>query len=234
MSVNSIRTGLRARRLSSVPDESLVELIRDGDERALLALYDRHSALAYGLAFRIVQLGALAEDAVARAFATLWASREELSPGRLTPRTLIISLVHRHAVELLRGEPAKRAAPDAPDDPDLALHACNPCAALLDLTGEERRALLLAYYGGRSPAELATVDRVSGASMAATAGAALRRLAGLIIEPGIAPASAEAQAPTRFTPASLGEKEDAGIAWLEWEPDSGVTSPAQKGQSHGK
>ncbi len=80
---------------------------------------------------------------------------------------------NRRAAELHRSEPASAATSEP----------SNPCAALLELTGEEREALLLAYYGALTPAEPSPANGAPGASTAGTARAAVVRLARLIAEP---------------------------------------------------
>jgi RNA polymerase sigma-70 factor, ECF subfamily len=45
-------------------DDELISAVAGGDHPALLALYDRHGRIAYGLAYRILGDAGAAEEAV--------------------------------------------------------------------------------------------------------------------------------------------------------------------------
>ena len=170
----------RTRSVARISHDTLIERIQRGDEGALGAFFDRYGSLAYSLAPRVVHDATLAEEAVERAFLALWRATGVASIGKPSPRTLIVSLVHRHAIELHRGERANLAGADAPMG--VTYMPGNPCPALRALTVEERDALLIAYYGGLTPAERAQPRGASGASTGSVARAALVGLAGLISE----------------------------------------------------
>lgn len=64
-------------------DVQLIAEMAQGDERAASMLYDRHGAVMYGLALRVVGEPADAEEVVLDAFAQAWrdAGRYETSRG---------------------------------------------------------------------------------------------------------------------------------------------------------
>src|SRR5437016_12174134 len=104
---------------SGFPDEALLALVARGDEDALAELYDRYSRVAYGLALRIVRDPALAEDAVQEAFLTVWRTAGKFTAERAKPSTWILTLAHRRAVDVVRREERRRAAPlDSIEEPD--------------------------------------------------------------------------------------------------------------------
>src|SRR5216684_1748339 len=100
-----------SRDFSGFPDEALLALAAREDEEALAQLYDRYSRVAYGLALRIVRDPALAEDAVQEAFLTVWRAAGGFRSDRAKPSTWILTLVHRRAVDVVRREERRRAAP---------------------------------------------------------------------------------------------------------------------------
>jgi RNA polymerase sigma-70 factor (ECF subfamily) len=93
------------RQLARDTDEEvqlLVTRVRAGDPIALGDLYQRVQPRAFLLARRIVGDAALAEDAVQEAFTQLWAQSGQISPegGRLD--SLVMTIVHRRAIDLVR------------------------------------------------------------------------------------------------------------------------------------
>jgi RNA polymerase sigma-70 factor, ECF subfamily len=154
-------------QLAHLSDEALVALVARGDEGALAEFYDRIGRIAYGLAFRIVRDERLAEDAVQEGFLTAWRTAASFSAERAKASTWLLTLVHRRAVDLVRREERRRAAP-LPDDWEAT--AASPPAeeaawlrydrervqeALRALPDAQREAIELAYYGGFTQAELA-------------------------------------------------------------------------------
>jgi len=148
-------------------DEALLALAAHDDEGALAELYDRYSRIAYGLALRIVRDPALAEDAVQEAFLAVWRSAGSFRSDRAKPSTWILTLVHRRAVDVVRREERRRAAPlEGNEEPDAYGMATDEEIELTDrrrlvqqalrqLPDEQREALELAYYGGLTQSELA-------------------------------------------------------------------------------
>ena len=201
MSVNLrvLRGGARRPRdYSDFPDEALLALAAREDEEALAQLYDRYSRLAYGLALRIVRDQALAEDAVQDAFMTVWRTAASFRADRAKPTTWILTLVHRRAVDVVRREERRRAAPlvegmEVPEeralaaDEEIALTDRRRLVqeALRQLPDEQREALELAYYGGLTQSELADRLSVPLGTIKSRMFTGLRRLRDLLAEAGL-------------------------------------------------
>ena len=98
---------------------TLLERFRARDEGALADLYDLMGARAYGLAFRVLHDGAVAEDVVQNAFATLWEQADRLDPGRGSIEGLLLTIVHRRAVDAARSR-QRQSTRSAPLDVDPA------------------------------------------------------------------------------------------------------------------
>ncbi len=84
--------------------------IRNGDPDALAEFYDRTSKQAFGLAYRILGNGASAEDAVQEAYLMIWRQGPKLDPSRGSLKSLLMTVVHRRAIDTLRSERGQRAA----------------------------------------------------------------------------------------------------------------------------
>jgi RNA polymerase sigma-70 factor (ECF subfamily) len=147
-------------------DEALVGLVARGDEQALGALYDRHAALAYGVARRIVRDPQLAEDAVQEGFVNVWRGARDFRPDKSRAASWILMLVHRRAVDIVRREERRGADSLDVDEPQDAT-AEDAAATALDrlqrewarrtlakLPDPQREVLELAFYGGYTQTEL--------------------------------------------------------------------------------
>jgi RNA polymerase sigma factor (sigma-70 family) len=185
------------RDYSEFPDEALLALAARQDEDALAQLYDRYSRVAYGLALRVVRDQALAEDAVQEAFLTVWRTASSFRSDRAKPSTWILTLVHRRAVDVVRREERRRAAPlegtEEPEERGLAADEEIQLSdrrrlvqqALLQLPEEQREALELAYYGGLTQSELAERLSVPLGTIKSRMFTGLRRLRDLLAEAGL-------------------------------------------------
>jgi RNA polymerase sigma factor (sigma-70 family) len=146
-------------------DEELVEAVALADEDALGELYDRFAKVAYGLAYKILQDAALAEDAVQEAFLQIWRGAGTYRPERAKASTWLLTFVHRRAVDLVRREQKRRTLPvvgepqgaDPGADEEVVERSRREIVqdALRRLPAEQREPIELAYYGGLTQSELA-------------------------------------------------------------------------------
>jgi DNA-directed RNA polymerase specialized sigma24 family protein len=178
--------------------------LRLGDERALAELYDVHAALVHGLALRVTGDPAAAEDVTEEVFVTAWEHPERFDPATSSVAGWLAAMAHRAAVERLRrdGVPAPSeppvplawppvaidleptAAADGPDRP----RAGGPVrTALAALPSEDRSALLLAYFGGRTYREVGDVLGIAPDLARTRIGAALHQLAAALTAEGNLP-----------------------------------------------
>jgi RNA polymerase sigma-70 factor (ECF subfamily) len=150
-------------------DESLVERLRDRDTDAFATLYDRHSRMAFGLAYRMLADPSSAEDVVQEAFLSLWRQAETFKPERSAARTWLLSIVHHRAIDRLRrvagrelSDGALEGMPERADESidvehevGVSLEAAQVRTALRTLPPEQQQAIELAYFGGLSHSEIA-------------------------------------------------------------------------------
>jgi RNA polymerase sigma factor (sigma-70 family) len=171
-------------------DGELVALVAERDPGALEALYDHYGTVAYSLARRILTDGPLAEDVVAGVFLSLWRDTGRFDPERGTVATQLLSMTHHRAVELVRGEENlhRRQAPgealaysgDARRQiegvTEGAASSAGVNAALAELAETQREALLLAYFGGYTQREVASLVGVPLGTVKTRMAAGMRKL----------------------------------------------------------
>ena len=148
-------------------DVALLERLRSNDRDAMASLYDAYGGLAYGLACRVLDDPKEAEDVVQEAFLALWRQAKRLDPGRGSVRPLLMTIVHRRAVDAVRRRAGRLevvlddAAPLAAKTPDPVEFASMAeerevvSRALAELPSEQRQAIELTYFRGLTIAEMA-------------------------------------------------------------------------------
>jgi RNA polymerase sigma-70 factor, ECF subfamily len=163
-------------RGSDPADVQIIQRILAGDQRALGELYDRWSKPAFSLARRVCADEGLAEDVVQEVFIAFWREPGRFDPARGAFSSWLLTLVHHKAVDAVRRESAirRRTVPAAEDGEEWSM-APGPGAdqaalgavvagqvrdALGRLPDEQREALALAYYGGYTQREVATLTGV--------------------------------------------------------------------------
>jgi RNA polymerase sigma-70 factor (ECF subfamily) len=136
------------------------------DEGSLAELYDQFGSYVFGLAARVIGDRRAAEDVTQDVFLAMWERPEAFDPDRGKLRTFLGTLAHRRAIDYVRREEARRrrAARDAamvlpiPDVDELAMAivtAEHVRAEVERLPTEQRLAIELAYFGGRTYRQVA-------------------------------------------------------------------------------
>jgi RNA polymerase sigma-70 factor (ECF subfamily) len=155
--------------LARLADEDLLTLVERGDADAFEVVYDRHSRVAFSLAFRLLGDRQAAEDLVQDAFLSVWRGAGGYSPSRGSVRNWLLSILHNRGVDRLRTLGAMSRRQDAleqvelrrPDEPDAAALGIERVLAgtirqeLGALPTEQHEVLKLAYYGGFTHHEIA-------------------------------------------------------------------------------
>ncbi len=150
-------------------DEELMELVRGGEVQAFEVIFDRHSAAAFSLAYRMCGRRSAAEDIVQDAFLSLWRSSSGYDAGRGSVRSWVLSVVHNRAIDVFRrhGSRDSRDVPDdgiaerlpSPDATDLEVERRDDArqvrTALEELPPDQRQVIELAYFGGFTHTQIA-------------------------------------------------------------------------------
>jgi RNA polymerase sigma-70 factor (ECF subfamily) len=153
-------------------EQRLAELIvrlAHGEQQALAALYDATSAYVYGLALRIVQDQADAEDVTIEVYTQIYQQASHYDASRGTPLAWLLMLTRSRALDRRRHN-----APHQQREAPLEMAASTPSTvptpeewsaerdvqravqnALALLSPEQRQVIEIAYYEGLSHREIA-------------------------------------------------------------------------------
>jgi RNA polymerase sigma-70 factor (ECF subfamily) len=158
-------------KLRKLADEELMELIAGNDADAFEVVLERHSDAAFSLAYRICGRRSLAEDIAQEAFLSVWRSGARYDRARGSVRTWTLGIVHNRAVDTLRrsGTRERRQisdegiaetleAPERTEEQAMEKTTSREIrGALSELPTEQRRVIELAYFGGFTHAEIASM-----------------------------------------------------------------------------
>jgi len=141
-----------------------------GDESAFAEWYDATAARAFGLAVRVLRDRAQAEEVTQESYLDCWryASRFDRTKG--SAMSWLLTIVHRKAVDRVRSAEAagrreaaygqrEQTVPhdETAERATASLEATRVRAALADLTTKQREAVELAFLGGYTHTEVATM-----------------------------------------------------------------------------
>jgi RNA polymerase sigma factor (sigma-70 family) len=189
---------VRGKAYQGLQDGQLVQLVAERDADALEVLYDRYGKVAYSLARRILTDEVLAQDVVQEVFLSLWRDAHRFDAGRGTLATYLLSMTHHRAVDVVRREENLRRrrtsdevlafrpdpAPGVEDEAEAAERRSEVRAALAQLPPAQREALTLAYFGGYTQREVATLVGVPLGTVKTRMAAGMRKLKEALREAG--------------------------------------------------
>lgn len=141
-----------------------------GDRAAFAELYDATAARVHGLAVRVVRDPAQAEEVTQEAFLEIWRTASRFDAARGSAVSWLLTIAHRKAVDRVRSAEAasrrestyhlQNQTVDVDTTAEAAtasLEARRVRTALGALTEVQREAIELAYFGGYTHTEVATL-----------------------------------------------------------------------------
>jgi RNA polymerase sigma-70 factor (ECF subfamily) len=181
---------VREQAYQGLRDGQLVELVARKDANALEALYERYGRAAFSLARRILTEETLAQDVVQEVFLSLWRNADRFDAGRGTVATYLLSMTHHRAVDVVRREEHLRRwrtsdegleleadpKPGVEDQVQASERRAEVRSALKELPAAQREALLLAYFGGYTQREVATLVGVPLGTVKTRMAAGMRKM----------------------------------------------------------
>jgi RNA polymerase sigma-70 factor, ECF subfamily len=155
------------------PSAHLADLLKRasrGDEAAFAELYDATSSRAFGLAVRVLRDRAQAEEVTQESYLDCWRHASRFDVTRGSAISWLLTIVHRKAVDRVRSAEASGRRDAAyghremtvPHDETAeaataSLDAGRVRTALAHLTTKQREAVELAFLGGYTHTEVATL-----------------------------------------------------------------------------
>ena len=141
-----------------------------GDESAFAAVYDATAARVHGLVLRVIRDPAQSEEVTQEVYLEAWRIASRFDPNRGSALSWLLTLAHRRAVDRVRSaESASRrdatyhdqnttvAHDSTAEAATTAIEAQRVRQAMRTLTAVQREAIELAYFGGYTHTEVATM-----------------------------------------------------------------------------
>lgn len=177
-------------------DEALLAGMAAGDPDAAVAFVRRFQRRVFGLAMSVLGDAALAEEVAQESFVRAWRHAPVYDARRGTVATWLLTITRNLAVDVARmrrAEPVDPAellrAPLASPGPGVEERAAagddaaRVRAALARLPPEQRRALVLAAYGGRTAREIGVIEDIPVGTAKTRIRAAMAKLRAALAEP---------------------------------------------------
>jgi len=188
--------------IDELSDARLVTSIARYSEVALAEAYRRHGGAVFGLAKRVLRNAAEAEDVTQEVFLRLWNEPDRFDPARGSLRSFLLAQAHGRAVDAVRSSSSRRAreARDAMRTAEASydmqhevwdLAVTDQVAhAMGELPEEERRAIELAYFDGRTYREVARLLDQPEGTVKSRIRNGMRRMSAVLADAGIRGADA--------------------------------------------
>jgi RNA polymerase sigma-70 factor (ECF subfamily) len=157
---------------AAAPDtlEALLARVARGNEAAFEQVYDEVSAAVFGLIRRVLRDPAQAEEVTQEVFVEVWRTATRFDAHRGSARTWVLMLAHRRAVDRVRSAQASsdredtvaarnrvRVFDEVAEEVELRLEHQQVRRCLESLTEVQRESVTLAFYGGYTYPEVATL-----------------------------------------------------------------------------
>lgn len=165
-------TGLHALR-TGAPEPGPADLLREialGDEDAFSRLYDLTAPVLLALIRRVVRDMAISEEVLQEVFVEVWRQATRFDARRGSARGWLCTIAHRRAVDTVRSSEAARRRDsdeglarvdaqvvDVQEEGIMRVETQRVRAAMAALTAVQADAIRLAYFGGYSHREVASL-----------------------------------------------------------------------------
>jgi RNA polymerase sigma-70 factor (ECF subfamily) len=179
----------------TVSDEALLAGMAAGDTHAATAFVERFQRRVFGLALTVVGEPRAAEDAAQEAFVRAWRHAAAYDARRGSVATWLLTITRNAAIDLVRVRRPAATAPETlvaleerdqsadPADRGVAADDARRLhVALLRLSEEQRRAVVLSGLYGYTAREVAEIDGIPLGTAKTRIRTALIRLRGMLVQ----------------------------------------------------
>jgi RNA polymerase sigma-70 factor (ECF subfamily) len=148
----------------------ILSRVADGDQVAFGELYDQIAPRVLGLVRRLLKDFAQSEEVTQEIFLEIWQNAKRYDPNKGGASTWILTMAHRRAVDRIRSSQSTRDRDtkigirdfeteydSVSETVEVTMESERVKKAMSRLTELQRQAVSLAYYGGYSHSEVATM-----------------------------------------------------------------------------
>jgi RNA polymerase sigma-70 factor (ECF subfamily) len=167
----AVTGGARPGGPEAAPADDLAPLltrVARGDQAAFAALYDSAAGLVFGAVRRIVRDPGQSEEVTQDVLLEVWRTAARFDTRRGSGLAWMMTMAHRRAVDRIRSEQAaaareRRAGQDGPgydavtEEVEARIDAQRVRRCLDSLTDLQRESVTMAYYGGHTYREVASL-----------------------------------------------------------------------------
>lgn len=183
--------------LEQASDAVLIVAVGRWRQEALAEAYRRHAGAVFALARRLLASREEAEEVVQDVFVRLWHSPDRFDPARGSLRSYLLAMTHGRAIDRIRSDTSRRGreerdarrtatgAYDLEHEVVDLVNAEQVRAALAVLTEDEREAIQLAYFGGHTYSEVATMLQTPTGTVKGRMRTALTKLRRELVASGV-------------------------------------------------
>jgi len=197
-----VLSGVRDRglRSTSLSDEALLEGMGLGDRAAAAAFVKRFQARVYGLALSVVGDHLLAEDVAQEALTKAWRNAGAYDARRGAVATWLLTITRNLAIDTLRLHRARPSDPDSMAMFDLPSQEPGPAdtvvmadtargvrRAIAQLPIDQRRALVMSAFYGRTAQEIASAEGIPLGTAKTRIRSGMLKLRGLLDQGSVSP-----------------------------------------------
>jgi len=150
--------------------ETLLGKVAQGDQAAFAELYDQTASRVLGLIKRLLKDHSQSEEVTQEVFLEIWQTATRFDPAKGHASSWMLTMAHRRAVDRVRASQSSRDRDvkigirdfdtefdSVTESVEIRIEHERVERALLRLTELQRQAVKLAYYGGYSHSEVATM-----------------------------------------------------------------------------
>lgn len=183
--------------LTKASDSVLVLAVGRWDQDALAEVFGRHAGAVFGVARQVLRDEGSAREITHDIFVRLWHQPERFDPERGTLRAFLLNQAHSRAVERVRSDARRRKREEADASRDARVPydlerevwdmtlATKVQQAVAELPDDERQAIFVAYFGGHTYREAATLLGEPEGTVKSRIRSGLRRLHATLADAGV-------------------------------------------------